>query len=118
MLGPGGRPASGRRRPWSSRGTLRDPVGDRSAETGAESLERAFQGRLREVDDFEGFLRLQVWRDRGETGRFVMVGWWRYREDYVAYMRSASHRRSHDRIPTVPAAPYAVGAGQFDVVAE
>ena len=85
---------------------------------GAETLERAFQDRLGEVDAFEGFLGLQVWRDRGDPGRFVMVGWWRRREDYVAYMRSAAHDRSHERVPTDPVAPRAVGAGQFDVVAE
>ncbi|MDX1620393.1 MAG: antibiotic biosynthesis monooxygenase family protein [Nitriliruptorales bacterium] len=86
-------------------------------EGGADALQRAFEKRLGEVDSFEGFLGLEVWRDRRDPARFVMVGWWRRREDYVAYMRSAAHQRSHERIPTEPDKPYPVGVGQFDVVA-
>ena len=84
---------------------------------GEEALQRAFEERLGEVDGCEGFLGLEVWRDRGDPTRFVMVGWWRRREDYVAYMRSDAHRRSHARIPEDPAKPFPVGVGQFDVVA-
>lgn len=86
-------------------------------EIGADTLESAFQARLGEVDGWPGFLDLQVWRDRRDPARFVMVSWWKTREAYVDYMRSDAHRRSHDRIPADPARPFAVGVGQFDVVA-
>jgi heme oxygenase (mycobilin-producing) len=89
----------------------------RVAEVGAATLEQAFRERLGEVDAWPGFLELQVWRDERETERFVMVSWWRSRDDYVAYMRSAAHRRSHERIPVEPAAPRATGIGTFRVVA-
>lgn len=86
-------------------------------EVGAATLEEAFQDRLGEVDAWPGFLELQVWRDERDAERFVMVSWWSSREDYVAYMRSAEHRRSHARIPVEPSAPRAVGIGTFRVVA-
>lgn len=84
---------------------------------GAGTLEAAFADRLGEVDGWSGFIDLEVWRDERDEGRFVMVSWWRSRDDYVSYMRSDVHRRSHDRIPTDPAAPRAVGVGQYRVVA-
>jgi heme-degrading monooxygenase HmoA len=89
----------------------------RVAEVGAATLEQAFRERLGEVDAWPGFLELQVWRDERDAERFVMVSWWRSRDDYVAYMRSAAHRRSHERIPVEPAAPRATGIGTFRVVA-
>lgn len=88
------------------------------APQGGDNLREAFEDRLGEVDGFAGFLRLEVWRDRRDPARFVMVSWWRTRDEYVAYMRSPAHRRSHDRIPTEPSAPYPVGVGQFDLVAD
>lgn len=87
------------------------------AEVGAATLEEAFRDRLGEVDDWPGFLDLEVWRDEGDPERFVMVSWWTSKDAYAAYMRSDDHRRSHDRIPTDPAAPRATGIGRFRVVA-
>jgi heme-degrading monooxygenase HmoA len=87
------------------------------APEGADTLEAAFRDRLREVDADDGFLGLQVWRDRRDDSRFVMVSWWRDRDAWTTYMRSAAHDRSHARIPTDPAAPRGVGLGQFEVVA-
>jgi heme-degrading monooxygenase HmoA len=86
-------------------------------ELGAATLEEAFRNRLGEVDDWPGFRELQVWRDERDAERFVMVSWWRCRSDYVAYMRSSAHHRSHARIPVEPAAPRAVGVGTFRLVA-
>lgn len=85
-------------------------------QVGADALEQAFSDRLGEVDGWPGFLELQVWRDTRDPSRFVMVSWWESRDDYVAYMRSDAHRRSHARIPDDPAAPFAVGVGQFELV--
>lgn len=84
---------------------------------GADTLEDAFRSRLGEVDDWPGFLDLEVWRDERDPERFVMVSWWATKDDYAAYMRSDDHRRSHDRVPTEPAAPRATGIGRFRVVA-
>ena len=84
---------------------------------GAEALEQAFQGRLGAVDAHPGFIDLQVWRDTRAAGRFVMVSWWQSRADYLAYMRSADHRRSHDRIPTGALAPRAVAVRKYELIA-
>lgn len=69
------------------------------------------------MDAWPGFIDLEVWRDERDETRFTMVSWWRTREDYVSYMRSAEHQRSHDRIPTDPAEPHALTVRQFRVVA-
>jgi heme oxygenase (mycobilin-producing) len=65
----------------------------------ADELVAAFRGRLGLVDGFDGFLGLEVWRsDRGDGSEVVMVSRWRDRACFTAYMRSAAHRASHDRI--------------------
>ena len=46
-----------------------------------------------------------------------MVSWWDSREDFVAYMRSAAHRRSHARVPDDPR-PRAAGVRRWEVVSE
>ena len=64
----------------------------------ADDLVAAFRGRLRLVDGFDGFVDLQVWRSDRDPGEVVMVSRWRDRAAFTTYMRSAEHRRSHDRI--------------------
>jgi heme oxygenase (mycobilin-producing) len=63
-----------------------------------ELLER-FAGRLGAVDAFEGFLGLEVWASDRDAGEVVMVSRWTERSHCTAYMRSAEHKASHDRIP-------------------
>lgn len=83
----------------------------------ADTLERAFRDRLGEVEAATGFLRLEVWRDEHDPGRFTMVSWWRSPADFRAYLRSDAHRRSHARIPTEPDRPRGVSVRRYRVVA-
>jgi heme-degrading monooxygenase HmoA len=85
--------------------------------TGVDDLERAFRGRMGEVDGWPGFRRLEVWRDVTRPGAYQMVSWWDSRDDFVAYMRSDAHRRSHARVPDDPR-PRAAGVRRWEVVAE
>lgn len=64
-----------------------------------DGLIEAFRGRARLVDAFPGFLDLEVWRSEREPGEILMVSHWERRADFTAYMKSAEHRISHDRIP-------------------
>src|SRR4051812_49992406 len=67
---------------------------DRAAE-----LIAAFRRRARLVDGAEGFVDLQVWQSDRDRGEVLMVSRWRDRDCFTAYMRSAEHRASHERIP-------------------
>jgi heme-degrading monooxygenase HmoA len=84
---------------------------------GADALEAAFANRLGEVEDWPGFLDLQVWRDDRSPGCYVMVSWWRAETDFVAYLRSDAHRRSHARIPGGPDRARAAGLRRFELIA-
>lgn len=64
-----------------------------------DDLIAAFRDRVRLVDDFPGFLDLEVWQSDREPGEILMVSHWARRSDFTAYMSSAEHRTSHDRIP-------------------
>ncbi len=64
----------------------------------AEQLVRAFRSRAGLVDGHDGFVDLQVWQSDRDAGELIMVSRWRDREAFKAYMRSADHRVSHDRI--------------------
>lgn len=86
------------------------------AATGAEALEAAFRDRLGEVDGWPGFAGLEVLADVGEVGRYVMLTRWRSKADFLAYLRSDAHRRSHARIPRAPARPRAAGFEEYRLV--
>ncbi len=64
-----------------------------------EGLITAFRARAGLVDAFPGFLDLEVWRSDREAGEILMVSHWASRADFSAYMKSAEHKVSHDRIP-------------------
>lgn len=67
-----------------------------------DELVAAFRGRAGLVDDFEGFRDLEVWRSDRDPDEVWMVSRWDSRDCFSAYMRSAEHRVSHDRIdPTL-----------------
>ncbi|MGK2947705.1 MAG: antibiotic biosynthesis monooxygenase family protein [Acidimicrobiales bacterium] len=85
--------------------------------SGSPDLIAAFLARLGEVDGWPGFERLEVWQDERDVERFVMVSWWDSHESFSSYMRSPSHRRSHDRIPAGSDAPKPVSFARFQVVA-
>ena len=84
---------------------------------GAAALEDAFRTRLGEVDEAPGFGHLEVWRDVRVAGRYLMASWWQDPACLREYLRSESHRRSHDRIPVAPAAPRAVRIDRYQLVA-
>lgn len=65
----------------------------------ADGLVSAFRARVRLVDDADGFVDLQVWQSDRDAGELMMVSRWRDRAAFTAYMRSADHQTSHDRIP-------------------
>jgi heme-degrading monooxygenase HmoA len=70
----------------------------RIPEERAGSLVRAFRDRSGLVDDWDGFVDLQVWQSDRDPGELLMVSRWRDREAFKAYMRSADHQVSHGRI--------------------
>lgn len=86
-------------------------------EQGEDALRAAFEDRLRAVDQWDGFLGLELLADRRRAGRYLMISRWRSKEVFVAYMRSDDHRESHARIPGGSHAPRAAGFDEFDVVA-
>ena len=65
----------------------------------AADLVAAFRRRAGLVDAFDGFVGLEVWQSDRDAGEILMVSRWRDRGAFKAYMRSAAHRVSHDRIP-------------------
>src|SRR5437588_2264326 len=67
-------------------------------ENGAPRLVAAFRARAHLVDDVDGFIDLQVWQSDRDAGELVMVSRWRDRASFTAYMKSAAHAASHDRI--------------------
>jgi heme-degrading monooxygenase HmoA len=86
-------------------------------EAGAPALEAAFRDRLGAVDEWPGFLGLEVLRHRRRPGTYLMISRWESKETFQAYMRSDTHDRSHARIPGGPHAPRPAGFGDYEVVA-
>jgi heme-degrading monooxygenase HmoA len=71
----------------------------------SDALVAAFRRRAHLVDSAPGFLGLEVWRSDRDPEEVLMVTRWRDRAAFTAYMRSADHRTSHERIePSLQAA--------------
>ena len=64
----------------------------------APQLIGAFRDRLGLVDEFDGFVDLEVWQSDRDAAEVIMISRWRDRACFTAYMRSDAHRRSHTRI--------------------
>jgi heme-degrading monooxygenase HmoA len=64
----------------------------------SDELVAAFQRRAGLVESHVGFVDLQVWRSDRDPAEVLMVSRWRDRDAFKAYMKSADHRFSHDRI--------------------
>jgi heme oxygenase (mycobilin-producing) len=62
-------------------------------------LERHFRDRSRLVDDFPGFLYLQLLKPQGGEATHTFVTAWKDRESFRAYMTSKEHAESHSREP-------------------
>lgn len=60
-------------------------------------LEAAFRARARLVDGHDGFLGLELLREVGNGGRYVLVTRWRTRADFRRYMKSPDYRAAHAR---------------------
>jgi heme-degrading monooxygenase HmoA len=64
-----------------------------------EALERHFRERSRLVDDFPGFLYLQLLRPQAGDATHTFLTAWESRDAFRAYMRSTEHEQSHAREP-------------------
>lgn len=86
------------------------PVADQPA------LERHFRERARLVDDFPGFLYLQLLRPQAGGATHTFLTAWRDREAFRAYMASAEHATSHAREPAAVMARSEVRHEAFEVM--
>lgn len=64
-----------------------------------EALERHFHDRSRLVDDFPGFLYLQLLRPQAGPATHTFLTAWESRDAFRAYMNSREHAISHSREP-------------------
>ena len=64
-----------------------------------EALERHFRERSRLVDDFPGFLYLQLLRPKAGPATHTFLTAWEDRASFREYMKSTEHAISHGREP-------------------
>lgn len=64
-----------------------------------DELERHFRGRSRLVDEFPGFLYLQLLRPRAGEATHTFLTAWEDQESFRQYMKSNEHAISHGREP-------------------
>jgi heme oxygenase (mycobilin-producing) len=62
-------------------------------------LEAHFRDRAHLVDDFPGFLYLQLLRPQKGPATHTFLTAWENRDAFRAYMKSEAHRMSHSREP-------------------
>lgn len=62
-------------------------------------LEKYFHQRSHLVDDFPGFLYLQLLKPKAGPATHTFLTAWRDADAFRAYMRSPEHARSHSREP-------------------
>jgi heme-degrading monooxygenase HmoA len=68
-------------------------------EADREELERHFRERSQLVDDFPGFLYLQLLRPQGGDASHTFLTAWEDRDAFRRYMHSQEHAFSHSREP-------------------
>ena len=68
-------------------------------ESDRENLERHFRQRSRLVDDFPGFLYLQLLRPQAGEATHAFLTAWENQEAFRSYMKSREHAISHGREP-------------------
>lgn len=81
-----------------------------------EGLERHFRERSRLVDDFPGFLYLQLLRPQSGAATHAFLTAWDSRESFRRYMNSEEHAHSHAREPGEIMARTEVRHEAFDVL--
>lgn len=57
------------------------------------------------MEAHDGFFDLQVWRSDRDPDEVPMVTRWRDRDAFTAYMKSADHRTSHERMDARSSGP-------------
>jgi heme oxygenase (mycobilin-producing) len=73
----------------------------------AGQFEERFRERARLVDRMPGFISNQVLRPVNEGDPYVVLTWWRSREDFEAWTRSDEFRQGHARSGTLPKEAFA-----------
>jgi len=68
----------------------------------AEEFEGRFRDRAKLVDQMPGFLSNQVLRPVNPGDPYVVLTWWKSREDFEAWTRSDEFRQGHARSGTLP----------------
>lgn len=63
------------------------------------SLEKHFLARSRLVDDFPGFLYLQLLKPQAGDSSHIFLTAWSDRDAFRRYMQSREHAQSHSREP-------------------
>lgn len=64
-----------------------------------DDLERYFRNRSRLVDDFPGFLYLQLLEPQSGEASHAFLTAWEDREAFRRYMKSREHAASHEKEP-------------------
>lgn len=80
------------------------------------ALERHFRERSRRVDDFRGFLYLQLLRPQSGAATHAFLTAWDSREAFRRYMNSEEHALSHAREPGEIMARTEVRHEAFEVI--
>lgn len=70
----------------------------RVPEDRADELVAAFRARAGLVEQFDGFLNVEVWQNDRDPGELTMVSHWTDRASFTAYMKSDEHKVSHGRV--------------------
>lgn len=81
-----------------------------------EAVEYHFRNRARLVDDFPGFLYLQLLAPQGGEATHVFLTAWESREAFSRYMKSNEHAFSHAREPAEIMARTEVRHEAFEVL--
>jgi heme-degrading monooxygenase HmoA len=81
-----------------------------------DALERHFRERSRLVDDFPGFLYLQLMKPQAGPATHVFLTAWRDRAAFKRYMQSDAHAISHAREPAEIMARTKVRHEAYDVM--
>lgn len=79
-------------------------------------LERHFRQRAHLVDDFDGFLYLQLLKPQAGEATHAFLTAWRDRSAFRAYMSSSEHATSHSREPAEIMSRTSVRHEAFDVM--